>query len=1515
MGTAHELLHRLLDYIGEQAKNVDPRSFRLGGHAGFIRRRDAIAGLPGVEFDQKVEGDHIWLRIPRLEAVNPPHVPEDFKKLIRASSNPNGAEPSVDETALAHWLMQACEGKSKREAEQIQARAKGSVEQALAEYKKLWSAWAVGERPRRKTINLYGDLFALKHQIESEETAKPQELIWGIGISAWLLPLNGSTFPFEYPLLSQVVEISLDGKTMAVEIRPRSTDTRVEMEAFVASKIIGSPDVENAIREHLSKHKDRPVSPFDPSSYSDVLKLAAANLDSHGGYREVMNDDEAIPAPGDNLVVTDEWVILARPRSNNYLFEDLRRLQVKIEAGCVIPDGPLSLVTPPSDEAVDYESVGFRGLSSRGGAGGKVQELYFPLPYNDEQVTIVQRLEKAPGVAVQGPPGTGKTHTIANIICHYLATGRSVLVTSRGETALQVLQNKIPDEVRSLTVALLSSDREGVRQFEASINAIQHRVSQLNPSQTQDEIGLLGTAINRAHAELTAIDQRVDEIALCQLSEVSVDGAPMRAQKIAELVVSGEKQHGWFDDALSLAPEHAPPITEEEAGLLRESRRKLGPDIVYTHARVPSADDMLSVASLAELHEVLSRMKTIEAEVARGDLLSLKAATPNILQAAREMLSHLEEAISLIEEMEGTEGGWPCELRVKCRLQSFVSERKALESLLNDLETLIEARAAFLQRPVDFPDDGFACQKTRDAVERGSTNGKPFGVISFGAGEAKERIGKVKVDGRAPAGEGDWGHVRDYIRLHDQLVSFMARWNHVAGDLSIPFLDGGVSALRRIETVAVTARKAHRVATHYDTLLAKHAEAIFEKPPTKNLNGTASELAHVREHLKRHLIRADLSHAATQLAVLQEKLAGTSGPVTDDLRAFVDSELGNPEIPQERAAARYAELLGELRRIAGLSVELARVKDFAKRLGAAGAAKFAKRILTDPVAASGHDEALPATWRQAWTWARMRSYLEGIEARKELLLLAERRGALEGGLARLYKDLVAKAAWLATKHNATPKVLAALAGYATAIRKIGQGTGPNAVMYRRDARAAMLDAANAVPCWIMSHARISEAMPAEIGAFDLVIVDEASQSDLWALPAILRGKKILVVGDDKQVSPEAGFISAQKIQDLRKRFLADQPYEAAMTPTSSLYDLAARVFAAYQVMLREHFRCVPPIIAYSNRVFYKNAIQPLRIPKASERIDPPLVDVRVTGGHRDTHDCNEYEAVAIAEEIEALLQDERFSGRSIGVVSLLGMEQAKRIDTLVRSRCNAAELIHRGFECGDARTFQGSERDIMFLSMVVDPSNCKALSGNLFEQRFNVAASRARDRMYLMRSLDTQHLSDKDLRLTLLSHFDKPVVVDVETTESLIDLCESGFERDVFTALTSRGYKVIPQVKTGAFRLDMVVEGANDTRLAIECDGDEYHGPDRWAHDMSRQRMLERAGWIFWRCFASTWSLRQDDVIVELVDRLTAMGIEPLGAASQIPSMVGKRTWVAKEGENGTVDKVQEVLEQAVTSK
>lgn len=89
----------------------------------------------------------------------------------------------------------------------------------------------------------------------------------------------------------------------------------------------------------------------------------------------------------------------------------------------------------------------------------------------------------------------------------------------------------------------------------------------------------------------------------------------------------------------------------------------------------------------------------------------------------------------------------------------------------------------------------------------------------------------------------------------------------------------------------------------------------------------------------------------------------------------------------------------------------------------------------------------------------------------------------------------------------------------------------------------------------------------------------------------------------------------------------------------------------------------------------------------------------------------------------------------------------------------------------------------------------------------------------------------------------------------------------------------------------MVVEGASDIRLAIECDGDEFHGPDRCQHDMNRQRPLERAGWVFWRCFTSTRTMRKDEVLFELLQRLHAMVIHPLRVVERASNSVEECTW------------------------
>ncbi len=495
--------------------------------------------------------------------------------------------------------------------------------------------------------------------------------------------------------------------------------------------------------------------------------------------------------------------------------------------------------------------------------------------------------------------------------------------------------------------------------------------------------------------------------------------------------------------------------------------------------------------------------------------------------------------------------------------------------------------------------------------------------------------------------------------------------------------------------------------------------------------------------------------------------------------------------------------------------------------------------------------------------------------------LAKDRHEVEGDLSRAYRDIVVKRTWLKLAENASPSIRAALQAYLNAIQKIGKGTGKRAVRYRQDARMAASQANPAVPCWIMPHYRVSESLPAELGCFDLVIIDEASQSDLTALPSLLRGKKVLIVGDDKQVSPEGVGLEEEKIRSLMSRFLGNQveTYRPQMSPERSIYDLFKVVFAKSAVMLKEHFRCVGPIIEYSKREFYNHELRPLRMPKASERLDPPLVDVVVEDGYRKG-DVNLSEARFIVDEIKAIVSDPNMARRSIGVVSLLADKQALLIWERLTAELGPELTQRHQIACGDARTFQGKERDIMFLSMVSAPNEVGApLSRDTFAQRFNVAASRARDRMYLVRSVALEHLSDADrLRRRLIAHFATPFAQDELRVADLRTLCESPFEREMYDELTQRGYWITPQVRVGQYRIDMVVEGHNDARLAVECDGDKYHGADKWADDMQRQRVLERAGWVFWRCFASAFIRRRKDMMDDLVKTLAERGIEPIGA-------------------------------------
>jgi len=153
--------------------------------------------------------------------------------------------------------------------------------------------------------------------------------------------------------------------------------------------------------------------------------------------------------------------------------------------------------------------------------------------------------------------------------------------------------------------------------------------------------------------------------------------------------------------------------------------------------------------------------------------------------------------------------------------------------------------------------------------------------------------------------------------------------------------------------------------------------------------------------------------------------------------------------------------------------------------------------------------------------------------------------------------------------------------------------------------------------------------------------------------------------------------------------------------------------------------------------------------------------------------------------------------------------------------------------------------------------------------------------MFLFHSLPLNSLhNEDDWRLKLLNSFYNPVEEELNAgREALKREFDSGhasqFSVDVGNILIDKGYQVVPEYPVIGYRIDLVVQGAG-ARLAIECDGDQYHTLENWDNDQGRERQLRRAGWEFWRVTGSSFYRHKEDALTSLWEKLDEMNIEPM---------------------------------------
>jgi very-short-patch-repair endonuclease len=408
-----------------------------------------------------------------------------------------------------------------------------------------------------------------------------------------------------------------------------------------------------------------------------------------------------------------------------------------------------------------------------------------------------------------------------------------------------------------------------------------------------------------------------------------------------------------------------------------------------------------------------------------------------------------------------------------------------------------------------------------------------------------------------------------------------------------------------------------------------------------------------------------------------------------------------------------------------------------------------------------------------------------------------------------------------------------------------------------------------MPCWMMSPLTVAQFLKAGAPAFDLVVMDEASQiRPEDSLGALLRGAQAVIVGDTKQLPPTNFFDRA-----LADGADTDAEDDDDVALAESVLDLGRQAFRPPR-LLRWHYRSRDPaLIAFSNRHFYDDKLIVFPAPHAPGG-DLGIRLHEVMGIWQDR--CNAEEARAICDAARRVMHTE--PNRSLAIVAMNApqkemieqtFEALTDTDDVCRSYRETWDEAQEPFVVKNLENVQGDERDIIMVSLGWGRTPDSTRPHQRFypinrtggERRLNVLITRARRRLEVFASLRAEDIvvGEKTPRGVQVLRDFLAYARDGKLERGVVTGADhdSDFEASVAAALQARGHRVEAQVGVASYRIDLAVRDphAPDRFLVgIECDGATYHSA-RSARDRDRlrQKVLEDLGWRLLRVWSTDW--------------------------------------------------------------
>ena len=1342
---------------------------------------------------------------------------------------------------------------------------------AFEEWKRHRNLWRTGEIVKSRTQKLFMALYEIYDRLRQD----PEGLELVVGNACFLNALDND---IEHPMLLKKVQLVYD-KRGKMQIVDGENATELYMELFQ-----DLPGIKGeGLKEFAAWMDDAGIHPLS-SKLREFLDSTAPIITPH--CRAAAQRFELLP--------TDWYLIYPRPciflrRHNAGLSQALGAIAGEIEQGGEIPQALLEIVDPEfRPTKVILQEAGEEQILSD--ARGEAADILLTKPANAEQLAIAREIEQAPAVVVQGPPGTGKTHTIANLMGHFLAQGQHILVTSATSKALAVLKDKLPAGLQNLCVSLLSDARDDMEHSVAGICEMLAKNSSQEMRAKADEL------TRRREQVLARLKKRRHTLEEVRRLEAKRDyfmlgGKAWSLSRMADFLHT----HGDLADRLPL-----PIIKGKEFPLGKNELEEL-----YL------LNGEFDTESLAELREELPDVYALLPPARAGELLEREQ---RIIKSEKELLAALPQA-SIDEKAELLAAGnrvvgedlVPDLLRKAERYLASVdfkrfsvpwakaavlagsqggARREVWEMLGRDIERVQQLKSQSLKQffghsleyKLDLPLDKNLIQQLSELAEIFDAKGKISWWTRMNHGPLIKIMEGFAIDGRPLSSRLDCQMAMQYVSLFEARKQLAKEWEQLlvplgmepyeamaAGDEDVD--DLCLARWREMEslldwrenTLRELRQQCEQAGIIWDNICGQEA---FLTPAAK----LDKELDWLQEDLPRWLRLVHISYVERRsdraLDKLWEVLQEATGKVSETLRKAVT----------KGDSALYEEAYERLRRYQELKPRYRRRKELLERLSEC-APHWAEQLENQV----GLKTEAPPEAEKAWIYEQLK--MEMAEAPSvNIARIAAEAGDLTAELHEVTTKLAEALAWyqLLSRVEGT-SLQAGLIGWSKAVRKLGKGKGKYAARHIKEARDCMLEAQGAVPAWIMPLSRVWQNLPPDAPKFDLIIIDEASQADILALPLLYFAKRVIIVGDDQQVSPADIGVQAEEILHLQSATIDGVIEHASLyTLDTSLYDLAQMHFPAR--LLTEHFRSVPEIVGYSNKLCYDGRIRPLREGVSSPLL--PLVERQVKGKRLQGTKKNVQEAEEIVALLAACLEQPEYAGKSFGAISMLGDEQSKLIREMAAERIGITSLEECGFIAGTPAQFQGDERDVVFLSLVDSVSGDEQLRlvsegrGADNKKRYNVAVSRSRDQLWVVHSMPLEALKANDLRRGLLEYVRETALpAPQESSQEPASL-----ELAVGKALEQAGFEIHRDWQTGSGQLGLVVSGSGRL-VAIDCQGEHwYAGNEEVVEEQRQQAVLMRMGWNFLRVRGSEWYMAPDKVMARLQGFLQAMGIEPRGA-------------------------------------